>query len=129
MTKRIVYSKDDENFNTDCLGDILVDIINERFDELKVGDTITYYEAVARDFVPSDFVTDYRVGSFLEGLNCAACDEAGEYAEEFGYCDKDAQTELRCLISEWVDKHLTCPFWGVGKSKQIDVVVTQEMLD
>jgi len=129
MTERIIYSKDNENFNTDCVGDIIVDIINESFEELKVGDTITYYEAVARDFIPSDFITDHRIDNFIDDLNCAACDEAGEYAEDFGYCNPEDREELKALIGVWADKYLSCSFWGVDKSKQIDVVVTQEMLD
>lgn len=129
MTERIVYSTDNENFNTDCAGDVIVDIINESFEPLKVGDTITYYEAVARDFVPSDFITKYRIDSFIDDLNCAACDEAGEYAEDFGYCNPEDKEELRALIGAWADKHLTCSFWGVEKSKPVDVIVTQEMLD
>lgn len=128
--QRIVYSTDDENFNIDSECEALQIAIDESYlTEIEVGDKVTYYKAVAREFEPSDFVTDHRINSFIEDMNCAACDEAGEYAEDFGYCDPAAKEELRTMIAQWADKHLTCSFWGVEKSEEIEVVVTQEMLD
>lgn len=127
--KRIVYSTDNENFNIDCEGEAIDTLISESFEPLTVGQSLFYYVADAREFVPSDFVTDYRVEDLIENMNCSACDEAGEYAEDFGYCTKEDREELKGLIGAWADKHLTCSFWGVDNVREVELVITQEMLD
>lgn len=121
MTERkIVYSKDGEDFSYDDPHDI--------FDSMYAcGDLIagaTYYEGVGVQRKPSYY---FSIDSLTESMSDAAYDDGGEYAEDFPDASKAQWGELEDSINEWLDKNLSVNFWNV-----VDVVereVTQEDID
>lgn len=97
---------------------------------IKVGDKFTYFEADAVDYTPADFITPWRIDNFLEDLNCAAQDEAGESAEDFAYYVTDeAKLELKMFLQLWANKHLEATFYGVKNVREKELVITQEMIE
>lgn len=124
------YSTNGEDFHHLEFNEALDDLLNNLEDCFLVpGQELKIYEADAVEFVPSDFVTEHRVQNFLEDMACAAADEAGEYAEDFDYCTQEAYDELKTLLSEWADRSLTAAFYGVRNDREIEVILTQEMID
>lgn len=97
--------------------------------ELKPGVKLSYWRGDVVDYVSSDFITDHRIENFFEDLNCAACDEVGEAADDFGYHSPEAGEELKKLLKDWMDKNVACTFYGVRNVVEIKFTVTQQMFD
>lgn len=123
--KRYVYSADGENYNHDNPEDAMYEALSNCPEkEFAIGVELKYHKAVARDFVPSEFVDAHDV---LENMRCRADDEGGEWAEDFGYCTPEQLEELDTLISAWANKTLTCSFYGIREDEEIVFTVTEEM--
>lgn len=95
-------------------------------EQLKTGD----YEDVKRNgcfwvgqaypYYPGSF---FSVDSILEDMNCNACDNAGEvaenYLEEVTHVQKD---ELENLIIGWFEKHGLQPdFYGIENTEKVNL--------
>lgn len=128
----ICYSANGENYEI-WEESVIERVLESAFATEKVvvvGDKFTYYEADAVDYTPGDFITDWRIENFLEDLNCAAQDEAGEAAEDFAYYVGDeAHLELKTFLKEWANKHLEATFYGVKNVREKELIITQEILD
>lgn len=124
---RYVYSVDGETYNHDNLEDTIDDAITRCSSEIfEVGNELCYHKAIARDFIPSDFV---NVESILDDMDCRASDEGGEWAEDFTYCSKEAKDELEKLVSDWANKHLECSFYGIRNNELMTFTITEEMYE
>ena len=124
---RYVYSVDGETYNHDNLEDLIDDAITRCNSEIfEVGNELYYHKAIARDFVPSDFV---NVDSILDDMDCRASDEGGEWAEDFTYCSKEAKEELDKLVSAWANKNLTCSFYGIRNDERMTFTITEELFE
>lgn len=123
--KRYVYSADGENYMHDNPEDAMDEALSNCPEkEFAIGLELTYHKAVARDFVPADF---FDVSDILEHACERADDEAGEWAEDFGYCTPAQREELETLVHAWANKTLTCAFYGIREDEEITFTVTEEM--
>lgn len=122
----IVYSANGEDFNDTEVNDVIQTIVShlESEDDWYVGAEFSYHKAEAVRFKPEDFVD---VDDVLENMQCRADDEGGEYAEDFTYCDKEAQDELQSLLESWANKHLDCHFYRVRNSEEVSFIVDEDM--
>lgn len=124
---RYVYSTDGETYNHDNPEDAIDDALTRcSSEDFKVGVELSYHKAIARDFVPSDFVD---IDSIIDNMDCRATDEAGEWAEDFTYCSPEALDELEHLVSDWANRHLTCSFYGIREDEEITFTITEEMYE
>lgn len=124
---RYVYSSCGEVYNHETALEAIDDaILRCSAEDFKVGTELSYHKAIARDFIPSDFV---NVDSILEDIDCRVSDEGGEWAEDFIYCSPEAKDELEQLVSDWANKHLTCSFYGIRNNEEISFLITEEMYE
>ncbi|WCO82105.1 hypothetical protein vBPpSSYP_123 [Pseudomonas phage vB_PpS_SYP] len=97
--------------------------------ELVPGIKLSYFRGDVVDFESADFITEHQLDNFFEELNYAACDEAGEAAEDFGYHSAEARKELQDFMKAWANKHITCAFYGVRNVVEIKFTVTEQMFN
>jgi len=116
---KTVYSRNDEDFNFEEVGDVLDDMRSD--DGLSVGDV--YYEA---DAVDVDHATYIDATGILEMLDERAYDEIGEcYNADYSGASQIAKQELYALLVDWSKKHVNLNYWIIkGKSRELKV--TQE---
>lgn len=100
------YSFNGETYTLDF--ESVLDDMRET-DTLTVG--LTYYEADAKQFNPSDFLSEFAAENLLESMSEHAWEEAGEIAEGWPSVDPARQAELQKIIANWVDKNLDCHFF------------------
>jgi hypothetical protein len=80
-------------------------------DQLEVGDTL--YEGVSITPKVTSWIDADRV---IEDIQCSACDDCGEYAEDFlNTISNEAKTELKNIITAWVEKYERPTFYLVGQ--------------
>ena len=114
-----VYSKDDENFNYEELGELFDEMTSDG--TLEVG-TI-YYKAQAKYTESTDFI---NVNAVLEMFDERAYDDIGEcYNNDYSDCSAEARDELKSLLNEWSSKHISLKYWII-KGKSTEMTVTQE---
>lgn len=134
MTIEYVYSHDRENFCDENEHDAAISTFNcmryEEYAEYNAGDKITVYRAVKVPQTASGLVSGFMADYVIEQMQCTADDECGEWAEDFtrGISD-EAKAELLAYIEQWADKHCDISFYGVTDIEEVEVVVTQDMLD
>ena len=117
--KEEAWSRDNEEFRYDSLGDLL-----DNFgDELSVGDVVYVGDAhrpEADDLISADDV--------IETISTRGYDFGGEHADGFPEVDKDAEAELDALLHAWVEKHcLPANFYQVTNVREY--VLTAEDLN
>jgi hypothetical protein len=104
------FSIDDENFNYDSLGDLIMSTSPE------VGDF--YYEADCVDVI----VDNYLVNHLLEDADDLLYDDLGEiYDSDFSKVSDEAKKELLILLQTWAAKHVNLDrYWKiVGESRKL----------
>ncbi|WP_454751654.1 hypothetical protein [Cupriavidus necator] len=118
--KEETWSRDNEEFRYDSLGDLL-----DNFgDELNVGDVVYVGEAhrpKAGDLIDADDV--------IETISNRGYDYGGEHADGFPEVDKAATEELDALLRAWVDKHcLPANFYQVTNVREY-VLTAEDLSD
>lgn len=114
------YSRDDEQFCFDSIGELFDDMDADGVLEVGMG----YYEADCKRLEPSDFARPGRIDYLLEEFDSDLYEEIGEIADEiFSGVTDEAKTELVGLISGWIEKHVNVGrYWKiVGKTRQLEV--------
>lgn len=106
MTFDKAYSLDGEHFNY-----FLSDIIDEQC--LKIGATV--YIGDVHKPKPSDF---FDIEYFLQALGERAYDEHGEFAEGFPNVTKEAEKELKDIVTAWLEKHCEIDFYSVDNMRE-----------
>lgn len=114
MTKEC-WSDDEENFCFDSLGELIGNCELEIGQIVYKADAITPY--VSRLVDSDDIVTM---------LNKRACDEFGEYAEDFPNVADEALKELDAFLQQWIKKNCIPTFWQVNNV--VEYVITSEDL-
>jgi len=92
------YSLDEECYHSD-FGSIA--------DELEVG--TMYYKAEKTPYESSDFISEYFISGILEKIDDRVDEELGEAYEGYSCfynTSKEAEEELKDLISKWSEKHV-----------------------
>ena len=116
---KTVYSRDNEDFSFEELGDLFDDMESDGCFE--VG-TI-YYIVEAKETEGTDFINVKRV---LEMFDEQAYDDIGEcYNNDYSSCSEEAKSELNLLLNEWSSKHIELNYWLI-RDKSTEVEVTQE---
>ncbi|NYT68742.1 hypothetical protein [Pusillimonas noertemannii] len=107
------YSLNGEDYHHGGIGDALDSMASDE-GGLVVGRV--YWLAVSKSPKPSSF---FNVDTLLEDIQCRACDEGGEYAEDFltDLPDEKAE-ELRALVSNWLDANVTVGFFTVTNATE-----------
>lgn len=116
-TTKKCYSRDEENYNSESLGELIDNY------ELVEGDH--YWEADAIAITHKDFLdVDY----ILENFDEQGYEEVGEvYDNDFINTPKEAKDELEELIKGWAEKHVNLRYWKVRNSKEFKI--TKEDLE
>jgi len=116
------YSLNGEDYHSGGIGDALDEMDGDEFG-IKVGRT--YWLGISKRPEPSSF---FDLDRMLEDMQCQACDECGEYAEDFlTYLPPEKKEELRALVSNWLDANVTVGFFSVQKA--VERTVTQADFD
>ena len=77
--KKLCYSRDNETFNVDNIGDLMDDMASD--DALEEG--AVYYEADCTDMTHEYVVSGFSVDNLLEELDNSAYDDIGEVFRPF----------------------------------------------
>lgn len=114
------YSRDDEFFRFDSLGE-LIDDMRADGTEPQVGDT--YHEANFRRCTADDAISVYWV---LEDMDSRMGDDIGESYDDnpFSTTSTEAKDELKQLLEAWVNKHVDLSrYWLIqGRSRECKFV-------
>lgn len=103
MADRIVWSKDDESFNSDSLGDLIRDY------DLVVGDTV--YTGIAYHPSPSMFIDADDV---IEYAQERAYDEFSDYAENYlNSVTDEEKKKLDDFLADWMKRNSDITFYSV----------------
>lgn len=114
----ICWSGDRENFNFDSLYELLCNEAHlEEGAELEFGEA---YKPMMHALCDSDDI--------LCMMGERASDIAGEYAEDFPDCTKEAIEELDQILKSWFEKHITVNFYGV-KNVQKYTVTKEDIIE
>ena len=114
--KKLCYSRDNETFNVDNIGDLMDDMASD--DALEEG--AVYYEADCTDMTHEYVVSGFSVDNLLEELDNSAYDDIGEvYGNDYYNVTKEAKDELRELLIGWARKHVALRYWRIdGLSRE-----------
>lgn len=109
------YSLDEENYKD--FGSIMGEV-NSDYPE---GTKIQLSKAETVQYTHDDFID---IDIFFKIINETACDECGEYAEDYMYkVDKEKRDELKKVISAWMNKNFKQPkFFTVKNISKVEVV-------
>lgn len=119
------YSSNEEDFKHTEIDDAVTEVFD--YEEAKPGDVRLVREgdaviSKAGQFVPAALTSD---------MNNCACDECGEYAEDWPACTKDQEQDLEQRIADainaWADDHGLQPTFGtVENVRDIEVRLLDE---
>lgn len=113
------YSINEEEYCYDNLSDALVAL--EENDGFVAGAVI--HEGDAHKEPPSHY---FDIDRLFEDMGERACDECGEWAEDFPDVSKEKVKELEKLIADWLDANIAVNFYTVKNVQPI--VITEEMI-
>ncbi|SHK52651.1 hypothetical protein [Halomonas caseinilytica] len=84
----------------------------------------TVYTGTKTRFAPSHFAD---ADSVIEEMGERACDEGGEFAEDFPDPTPEAREQLQILMNAWADLHTTIDFFIVEDAREY--VITERDLE
>lgn len=114
MTKEC-WSDDNESFCYESLGELVDNT------ELEVGQIVYKADAIRPDV---SFMIDSD--DIVTMLNERACDEYGDYAEDFPNVSDDALKELDYFLQHWINRNCDGTFYKV--QNVVEYVITSEDL-
>ncbi|AMC34766.1 hypothetical protein [Janthinobacterium sp. B9-8] len=112
------YSLDQEGYSSEPLIDVLQ---RGESDEL-IGQN--YWRGIAVHPNPSSF---FDIDRLFEDIGERACDDHGEWAEDFPDVSDEKKAELNAIITEWLDKNIDVTFYAVTNVEEL--VVTESDLE
>jgi len=127
-----VYSLDEENFTYAELADAVAigwDDCGAETAAEAVGRIVTVFEGETSPYDPTNWVPD-----IVEGMENAASDEAGEWADDWCGASKEQsaelQTEVEKVVAAWLTKHSLGPtFYSVINVRKVQCRITSETGD
>lgn len=100
-------------------------IIDHGLDNLKEGESFTFYIGTKREFLHTDFFHKHLLNNLIESMQESACEEVGEVSDSYlsRLDTAENQDEFKKLVCNWIqEKAGSVSVFGVRDIQEVTCV-------